>query len=163
MFTSHAIIGIFFRLLNFALLIGLFVYLFKKYGKSVFVELLAKKDADRESLLSEQTILEKKQSELDLLLAQEVRDCEKLREKIDVWKTVVDNEKALHEKEYEKIRMLADKKGMLRAAQAEQEHIRLMVLDELIPQLRNSLGTHFQEEKNGRAYTDAIVRFMDKG
>jgi hypothetical protein len=163
MFTNNPIIGIFFRLFNFAILIGLFVYLFKKYGKAVFVELLEKKDADRALLLSEQATLEKKQSELDLLIAQEIRDCEKLREKIDIWKTVVDNEKALYEKEYEKIGILAEKKGMLRAEQTQQEYIRSMVLERLIPQLHNTLTDHFQEEENGRAYTEAIVRFMDKG
>ena len=85
-------VDIFFRLLNFGALIGLFVYGFKTYLLPSLKLQLAAHSAQEEELLSCQAKLESDHAEIDHCIDQEEHLCLELHEKIVQWSTVVQKE-----------------------------------------------------------------------
>lgn len=163
MFTSYAIVGFFFRILNFTILVVVGAYLFKKYGRPMFVDLIAKKDAERESLLHEHHVCEEKQATLDALVKHEVALCERFKEKIDIWKKVATTKHQICQNKIEERIATIAKRNVQCADQRECKRVQKIVIDRLVETLQKKLTDHFEQANVGSHYIDSITHFMDEG
>lgn len=162
MFTSETVIAIFFRFTHLTILIGLAAYAFKNYGMPRIIILMAKKDAEYDSLLNKQLILEESLFNLDEKIKQETLTCQQLKEKISKWQTVVNTDHEV-EKNKQNARMEIVRKSINKKMEwYHQEQIKSSVHNSLITQLEKSLSSHFESAKNQSAYLEDIVKFMDR-
>jgi hypothetical protein len=53
-------------------------------------------------------------------------------------------------------------KALQRAEQRESTRVKTCITDLLIPELQESLSSHFNDEKNGTPYINSIVHFMSE-
>jgi len=162
MFINPDVVAIAFRIINFLLLIGLASFIFKKYLKDSLLLLIAQKKSEYNCLLTQQTTLEKQQSELDALLKKELQVCKELRVKIDEWKKIVILEREA--KEQQNIRALEalKKRHATIALNKENERVKNIVAQAIVGDLEKSLSLYFEDQKKNTEYLDAIVHFMDE-
>ena len=162
MFTSETIIAIFFRFTHLTILIGLAVYAFKNYGIPRIIILMAKKDAEYDSLLNKQLMLEESLFDLDKKIEQEALACQQLKEKISKWRTAVNTDHEMEKnKQNSRIEMVRNNTNK-KIEYYHQEQIKNSVHNALIAQLKKSLSSHFESTKNQSAYLEDIVKFMDR-
>jgi len=162
MFINQAIVAIIFRLVNFVIIVALGAYAFKKYIMPAASILMAKKEAEKELLFSQQMLLEYKQSELDQLTKQEAVQSENFKIKIDAWKRVTDGERAFQAKEHSEKRAAIAKKNHKKQELREQMHIQREVAKAVILDLQSYLPGHFEKQNVGADYISSIVCFMDE-
>lgn len=162
MFTSQAMIAVFFKLLNFFILMSLAAYAFKKYILPVVQDLMAKKEAEKEFLLSQQTFCDQRQYELDDTLRKDALLGEDLKIKINQWKRVVDNEHACENNDDVARRSRTMRKNDKKRALKEAQRVQEKVLRSVIMQLSQVLPRDFENEKAGDTYLSDLVAGMDK-
>ena len=150
MFINENYVAIIFKLINFAALIGLITFFFKKYAKKDILCLIDQEKTTHNELLATQRILESKQHDLDDIIKQEYRACEQFKATIDEWKKVVLDEKNTQEKEQA---VLLDKNNT---------RIQNATLDIAINTLNLSLADNFKTSQAGTDYLDGIIRFMNE-
>lgn len=162
MFTNQDIIAIVFKLINFATLIGVSLYLFKKHVMpDLMVEIENKKEAEQ-YLFLQQALLEKQQLNLDALLKDDALQCEKFRLKIDEWKKVVTADYEYREQEHSNMMTMVNKRIAHNAVQREQSRVKNIVIHEVATDLEKSLSLHFHDSKESSEYLNSILHFMNE-
>src|SRR5579872_1843531 len=100
MFINQLLNAVFFRLLNFAIIICLGIYIFRKYARPFLYSLMVQKEVEKENLLDERMQLEHQQKEIDHLIKKDFLLSEDLKGKVTVWNNVVAREHEQQEKMY---------------------------------------------------------------
>src|SRR5690606_30883913 len=130
--NQYVVIATIFRLINFFIVIALAIYAFKKYVMPIVLVLIAKKDAEKEFLFSQQILLEQKQYELDTLIKQDIIRCESLKVKIDEWRRIVDKEYVAQENNRTKIRIAIEDSNNQKMQLQEHARIEKIVTEKVI-------------------------------
>lgn len=160
---NEAIIAITFRLLNFAVLIALFIYIFKKYILPTILIRIGQKEALLRQLFNKQQALEQEQYALGETVAKEAQLCAELKKKVQQWKKEVDQEFAERTKEKtEGIKQLKQKTQQ-RAQWYGNNKIKKEVLTAATAQAKVSLKKQFADPKKGHNFIQPIIDFMRKG
>jgi hypothetical protein len=162
MFTNQDIIAIVFRLINFATLLGISLYLFKKHVMPDLLINIEKKKEAENSLFLQQALLEKQQLNLDILLKEDSLQCEKFRLKIDEWKKVVTADYEYREKEHNNMMVGVNKRIAHNAVQREQSRVQNIVTHAIVTDLEKSLSLHFHDSKESSEYLNSILHFMNE-
>ncbi len=162
MFTNQDIIVIAFKLINFAALIGVGFFLFKKHILPDLILSIARKKNTQDSLFLQQTNLEKQQLNLDTQLKDDAAQCETFRTKIDEWKKVVAQEHTQLKKEHEHMLVLARKHTEDSTLQREQKRIQKIVAHTVVARLQKSLSQHFEKQQESSDYLNSIIDFMNE-
>ena len=162
MFINEEIIATIFKLINFLCVITVGFYLFKKYVAPDIETTITKQVAAQKALQDQQITLENRQCELDATLKEQLLLCEQLKNTIDKWKNFVAIESAVAEKQHTAYKAVIEKKIAQRAVQKEHDRVQGVVINQLIPQLEESLSHFFNKENNNTHYLNSIVHFMNK-
>jgi len=162
MFTNQDIIVIAFKLINFATLLGVGFFLFKKHILPDLRLSIARKKNKHDSLFLQQANLEHQQLKLDTLLKEDATQCENFRTKIDEWKTVVAQENNMLKKEQENIKAIIRKRMEHTAIQREQKRVQKIVAYTVVSRLETSLSDHFKQPQENSQYLDSIIAFMNE-
>ena len=162
MFTNQVIIAVVFRLINFAIVIGVATYLFRKYGSPVVDTMMAQKDAEKELLLSQQLLLEQKQAELDALIRQDIILCESLKLKINEWRDVAAQKRSMHERDRLKINDDLATKRRKKNELLAQVRLQKSVATAVLEDLQRSLTDRFEKDDAGQAYLDSMVQAINE-
>lgn len=162
MFTNQDIVVIAFKLINFAALLGVGFFLFKKYVLPDLLLSIARKKNKHDSLFLQQTHLEKQQLSLDSLLKEDAAQCEKFRSNIDEWKKVVAQHHNSLEKKQANTLFLVHKRMEQNALLREQHRVQKIVTHAVVERLEKSLSDHFQTPEHNSQYLDAIIEFMNE-
>jgi len=162
MFINQNIVAVIFKLINFFTLIGLVLFLFKKYVKADVLFAIEQKKADHEALLRQQISLENQQRNLDEQVQSESIQCQDFKSKIDEWKRIVIFEQDTHEKNLDVILSAAKQRRTEIARKQENQRIQNHIIDAVTNDLKKSLSHDFSHSKKGNDYLDAIVRFMNE-
>src|SRR5579872_6156133 len=102
MFINQNIVAIAFRLINFAALISIIFFIFKKY-KIDLLALISRKKTAHHNLLTQQKELEIQQHNLNALAKKEALQCDNFKAKVDEWKKAVVIENNKKEEEHHKL------------------------------------------------------------
>jgi hypothetical protein len=162
MFSNQDIFVIAFKLINFAALIGVGFFLFKKHVLPDLLLSIARKKNKQDSLFLQQTNLEKQQIKLDTQLKEDAAQCQAFRTKIDEWKKVVAQEGNILKKEHENMVMAIRKRTEHTILQREQQRIQKIVARTVVANLETSLSDHFKKPQESSEYLNAIIGFMNE-
>lgn len=162
MFINENYVAIIFKLINFAALIGLITFFFKKYAKKDILCLIDQEKTTHNELLATQRILESKQHDLDDIIKQEYRACEQFKATIDEWKKVVLDEKNTQEKEQAVLLDNLKQRHAQLVLHKNNTRIQNATLDIAINTLNLSLADNFKTSQAGTDYLDGIIRFMNE-
>lgn len=158
MFISHFFITNFFRLLNFGIVCGLIVYGVKKYGIPALYLLMAKKEAEKEYLLSQQSLFEAKYKELDEQMDHDRTVCENFKIKIDEWKQVSEQEAKKQKQKRAILCGVVHDKQQQKQIMIKQERMKALIAVHVVKQLEQSLVQYFEKDDMGIHYIDDIVQ-----
>ena len=162
MFTSQDIIAIAFRPINFITLIGVSLFLFKKYLMPGILSSIAKKKDAQDSLFLQQAALEKQQLNLDLLLKEESLKCEELKINIDEWKKAVTLETDNRAKEHTQTVAMVNQRIAHNALLREHSRVQNIVTQAVVTDLEKSLSLHFKDLQQENEYLNSILHFMNE-
>jgi hypothetical protein len=162
MFINQSFVAIAFKFINFFAIIGLGFYIFKKYLKTDLLFSIAKKEADYQDLIAQQSTLENKQHELDFLIKQQLIQCQDLRSKIDEWSKAILLEHDKQKKEQNDLIAAIKKRATEIAEKKQYQHVQNVILKTVIVDLEKSLIDHFKNPQKSSNYVDAIVHFMNE-
>jgi hypothetical protein len=162
MFINQSFVAIIFKLINFFAIIALACYVYKKYLKADILSSIEKKETDHQDLLIQQTTLENKQKNLDLLLKQEMLQCQDFRSNIDEWKKVVTLEQEKQEQEHTAFIAIIKKRNAEVFLKKEHQRIQNSIIDTVVADLEKSLSHDFKNTKQGTDYLNSILHFMNE-
>ncbi|MCA9770484.1 hypothetical protein KC460_03900 [Candidatus Dependentiae bacterium] len=157
MLVVSDIVAVFFRLANFAMLIALCVYLFKKYIYQSLRDQIAQKCVFIRGLENKMTALERQKDELHVQIVQQQTKCKKLMQDIAVWQQAVIHEQEKAEKERQASADEQSKRVAVQTAYLEAERLRGVVLPQAIGNAQKQLHILFQESDAGRIFTKDIL------
>jgi len=162
MLGNSSIIAILFRLINFAIFIGLGVFYFRR---SVFAKIKQKmldEQEEKQSLVIRIHDLTVEFHTLDQSLQEQNRLCRSLENKVILWRSRVDEERYALEREKQNIY----KRVQARVVRQENEQLFASALATIAPQsieqVKKRLVDTFIEEGRGTEYIDAIVAHLDQ-
>jgi len=162
MFSNQDIIVIAFKLINFAALIGVGFFLFKKHVLPDLLLSIARKKNKQDLLFLQQSNLEKQQIKLDIQHKEDAAQCQAFRTKIDEWKKVVAQEDNILKKEHENMMMVLRKRTERTILQREQQRIHKIVAHVVVKKLEKSLSEHFEKIQESSDYLNSIIDFMNE-
>jgi len=162
MFTNQEIVAVIFRFINFAALIGITIYAFKKYALPDILLSIARKKNKQDTLYKQQADLEKQQHNLDILLQKDTMECGVFRTKIDIWKKNVALEQAQREQERDKVIQRVKQRFAQHALQKEQQRIQTIVTKAVVEDIEKSLSKYFQKQQHSNDYLNSILQLMNE-
>jgi F0F1-type ATP synthase membrane subunit b/b' len=162
MFGGESILSFVFRLLNFAVLVGFFCYLFRRYGWSLLKARIAAKEAALLELEQRKETIRAQQKGLERHMHEQQQLGALLEQKIERWHDATVQE-AVHKKreqhEYELLQeKRMEKKSYNRTIECAQH--------EVMPRAINKAKAYFEQqytqaEKNG--FIQQLLTFMEHG
>lgn len=157
MFDSSPI-TILFRFINFAALLGLFFYLFKRYVKNQAEEKINQKEALLKGLEERGYVLEGKEQQLAERLRIQELQSRTLTERIEEWRAALAIENKKKEQELLHAAGLIEKRIICKDAYLARESLNQMVTEQAVRQAGSQLKQYFSQEDKGRAYVHDIVQ-----
>lgn len=159
---NEFIVAVIFRLLNFAGLIALFVYLFKKYALEVIAICIVQQESLVRALFNRQDELEVEQRALDEQVVYEAQLCAELKEKIAQWKNLVDQDLAAREHvRADRIKLLSQHAHQ-HAQNYAMNKAKRQVLSQVSTHVRDTMTKQFTDAKEGQKFLEPIINFMRK-
>ncbi len=156
------VIAFVFRLINFAVLITVFYYLFKKYLLPTIQQSISDKKQHIQNLIDQQEVLEINQQEMDTILMQQAQLCANLKEQISQWRGRVELELAQRMQAKKELEEKLERLAHRKSDWLKQESIRKRVFPKAIAQARNDLYKKFSNEQHAKTFLDKILVGMKK-
>lgn len=153
---------LFFSLVNFGVLIGLGVYVYQKYGKSLLFEHMRSQEEALRLLQLEEVALQEEKERLKLIIEQEQRARLQLLEKITVWRREQDNEQQKVRQVEQEMQQALAKKVQAQAQWYAQHQLIKEVLPEVVAKAQDQLTQEFKIPLKQEHYIQDIVAFMKK-
>ena len=161
--STNQFIAVLFKFINFAAVIGVGVYLYKRYAPSMIYQKIDEKKELLDGLAQENLTLTNAQS----VISQEIKNQEELKhllhQKIELWNRMFAKQASIREQEKE----LVEKKLKLKAVKQSAYLAELYVQKITLPLARqdalNFLQTEYAQDQMGTKYNDQVLNFMKKG
>lgn len=161
MSNELSLMTIFFRIFNFALLIGIFYYLFNKYVKSSLEEKMSQKESLVKGLEEQGYMLEGKQHELEVRLSAQARKNAQLQERINEWQTAVQDEHKKNEIEYATIVQAMSVRMQYKNEQIKQDRLTKKVVPLALQHARTALQQKFSDQENGHRFIQNLIAKLE--
>lgn len=160
MIEAKAFVSILFKIINFALLVWVLRYVFKKY---VLTEIQERRK-ERFAFFAE---LEKKQSNLKIeesLINKEIVDQEKLfevlKEKIKTWNAQVKGQEEKRKQEEEKFLALSKKRVIIKHQNMHSQKLLAEIFPRVISGTYNKLEQKFSDEQESEKFFRNIMEYL---
>lgn len=160
--SIHEMSSIFFRLLNFGVLVALGVYIFYKYMLNGIQQKIAQQKALHENKERQKELLHEENEKIKQSIVVQAQLGEALLYKVIQWSEQVELERAARKKNYEKLRVQQEKKDEIRRAQLELDALKKTVIPVAVEKARNELVQKFAVENNGEHYLNSLMAIMNK-
>lgn len=161
MFINAHIVAIAFRLINFAALMGIIFFVFKKYNVNLLA-LISRKENMHQDLLAQQKNLEIQQHDLNALMKKETIQCQNFKSKVDEWKKTVHIENSKKEEEHHKLLVYVKAYRTHIASQKEAQRIQKDTLAAALTTMNTALSDHFKKPHAGTDYLNTVIQFMNE-
>lgn len=162
MFGNISLVTIFFRLLNFGVLIAFFVFIFKRYFYQSISDHIAEKESFLKGLHQNSKVLEEQQHNLEMKIAQQDNKCKTLLAKISIWQEAVMQQ----QQEWHAIQevVMQDKAHRLQLQQdsLNEEYLKRALLPKVLDQAEKKLVQEFAEPQAGQAFVANIIAQLSK-
>lgn len=161
MSNELSLMTLFFRIFNFALLIGIFYYLFNKYVKSSLEEQMNQKESLVKGLEEQGYMLEGKQHELEVHLAAQERKNAQLKERISEWYTAVQHENKKNELEYAARVQVMNAHIEYKNEQIKQDRLTRKVVPLALQRARVALQQKFSDQEQGNRFIQNLIAKLE--
>ncbi len=162
MITYDLFVDIIFRVLNFGVLIGLGIYIFKKYLKDTLLKEMLNKQRAMDGLQQERDALMLQNKKVSHTVRTEQKKYEALQKKIEQWTDVVEKERAKRSFEKnDRIRVLK-KNAQYRVQQIRQEQLVKRVMPRALDEAKTKLQKLFSTKKAQNHFAQQIIQHMQK-
>jgi len=162
MFISKEAVSILFRLINFFILSGLIVYVFRNYLLTPIKEKLADKWAFFRNLEDQHKNLVDQKNILDIEIKDQDKLFELLKDKIAIWKQACQRDKEARESQMARI-----KKNHINRVTIQNENLyQQTLLDKVAPSVIKGtyvqLEKTFEDKKKSQKFLGDIIEYMEK-
>lgn len=160
---GESFITILFRLLNFAALIALFAYIFKKYMRHDIEQAIEHHRLEETNItnqIEENTLHGSKLSEE---IRQQENLCQHLIARANQWKLAFGQEQQKKQLEIHAIQQKCLERIQRQARAIERERIIQAVLPKAVEKAQAQLMQSFTQENKNRQFIDDIIAHMKKG
>lgn len=154
----ESFISIFFRVINFVVILGLAYYLYKRYFKNRIDDKMTQKEALLKGLEEQGYFLEGKAHDFEMQLKEQEVTGNLLKQKLQDWNEAVQQD---HHKRDQEQRLYADQanervqeKNKILAQHALQK----AVLPDVLEQTRNELKIQFSASSHSKKYVHDIIQ-----
>lgn len=152
---------IFFRLFNFAVLVGIFAFAWRRYGSALLLQEFEKAKAYLVSLANDARLLQQKDKKLRMQYEQENAERAELKERLFAWKKSIEKEKKeLDERKQDRIKNVqARMKEQIHRVQ--ENRLYRIVQKEAIEQVRATLKKQYESSDAQNKCISSIVKRLD--
>lgn len=158
MFTE--LVSVIFRILNFAALVWLGWYLFKKYGLPLIKSQMNAKQAYLEELKAHHTMMVRDIRDVERTLVEDREQQDWLKEQLMRWRGAVEAERARCERQKEQRAALLQKRLALQVNEIQANRIREEVLPKAVERAREVLAQQYADGQTQRAFMTRIMTTM---
>lgn len=158
---SKETVSIIFRLVNFFILSGLAVYVFRKYLLTPIKAKLEEKyslfrnlENQHKNLIDQKGILEIEMEDQDKLF-------EILKQKIGIWDKACKQEQEARKKEVDKIKKYHIKRVASQNETLKQQNLLEKTIPIAISQTYNQLEKRFEKKEESQTYLGSIIEYME--
>jgi len=162
MFADQTAVMIFFRILNFAVLIAVGWYVGKKYIISMVQTKIAERQSRLKNLGQEYVQLKLKQRSLDQYMMEQEKLTQALISKAQRWKLLVDEYHVRRQAEGLQLKKEVERRMTVRTEQAAFMALQHEVVPRALMQAEQELTAYFSQEKHGRLFIDALVHKVER-
>ncbi len=159
--SNPQIILIFFRLLNFAVLIGIFWYLWYRFGKPYLQAEYDVQIGHLDTLSRTHTVLRKEHSYIKKLIRAEDEDRAVLKERLFVWREAVGKEHEAMEVALDERRKKLDSSLKEQIARVSEYRMYTTVRGEALQELKQKLTKQFATEQSQERFISSLLKRMD--
>lgn len=156
-------VDIFFALLNFGIFAAICVYLYRRYGRSMLIELMAQQESARKVLELEAVALKQERARLENMLIQDREQARILQEKAAHWHKAQQLIVERQEREQQEINKALEAKAQAQARWYTQHQIAQQLLPDVLKKARTQLTDRYASPEAKSAYTKDILTFLKQG
>jgi type II secretory pathway component PulJ len=154
------IIRIGFRFINFAALLGLIWFLFKKYMLPYIKTQMHAQDSQETQLRAMHTLLKKDMRAVEQAIVRDQEEQEYLKERIVLWKKQVDAKFARLKSHRDLRIVLLQKRLAAQIKQIQQNQLNEHVLPNAIKQARAQLAQQFRQTNSQEQFMKELMRSL---
>ncbi len=162
MFINEVVIGVIFRILNFAVVIVFFAYLFKKFALDTIKNQIASRKRHREQLNWQIKELDQAYHVLDKQIIEQDELCKKFIEKIKKWRHAFDDAERLKKREQLKMKVHMEERAKIYADWIVAKRLQQHVIPTALLNAREQLSHQFESEDQGNQFLNKLIKAMEK-
>ncbi len=160
--SIHDVSFVFFRMLNFAALVALGVYVFYKYMLNGIQQKIAQQQAMRENKLRQKQLLHEENEKIKQSIQVQAQMGEDLLDKVAQWSVQVEKERVANKKYRDELRIQQEKKHERQREQRELYALKKLVMPGAIEQARKELIHQFAVENKSENYLNSLMAIINK-
>jgi hypothetical protein len=160
---AESLTTIFFRLLNFAALMWLFVYIFKKYMQKDIEESIEHDRLEEINVNAQISEGGQRSSELSDKIINQEKLCIYLVTRADQWKIAFEKEVQEKHCAQQVLQQQVIERAKLQAQAITQQRVIQTVLPHAVKQAREQLAYSFADDAKSKEFVQAIITHMEKG
>ena len=161
-FANPVVISVIFRLLNFAIMVAIVVYVYYRNLHPAAKEVIHQEELKKEALVTQHDELLDKESELKKKLQDQKNECCYLLTKIDQWRERFDERQKQYENEREKAHERAQKRAQLQSEWLGRNLAYKQIVEHVVEIMREDLKNRFSDEDQQQKYIEQLIVFMRK-
>lgn len=162
MITMTEATAIFFRLLNFALLIGVLIYIYKKYIHASLQQAVRQKQIHKEGLQHKENTLQEEWHQL--AVHQQAADAyiAQLKERIAVWQQYIQEQQQRREREHQQQCLKQKERIAVQHSYIQSEQLKRLVVPEAVEQATKELQKQFASPEAQRQFIASITQNLQR-
>ncbi len=162
MLITGSIVAFAFRLINLAALIGVMIYLIKKYALPDLNQSIIEKEASVQSVIDQTHHLHEKAHHLDADFKNQEHLAHELIRKVHAWKTQFEAQVNQREQERHERIEAAQEKVAIQQQMIKQMHLQNKVLPIAVEHAQKTLEQQFSNEQAGKDYISSIFSAIER-
>ena len=159
--NNGQIILIVFRLINFAVLIGIFWYLWRRFGKQYVQAGYDQQQDHLDTLARTHTVLRKEATSIKKTISGEDEERSSLKERLFMWRQAVSNEHASLQEHLDKRREQLDRRLKEQIQRVAEYRLYQAVRDEAIKEVRDQLSQQYAAKASQEMFVARIIQKME--
>lgn len=160
--SSTHIIAIIFKLLNFAVIVSLFVYLFRRYVIQWIYATIAEKKKVVDDLEHMVNVLHAEHESLDRHMQEQEFLQQDLNRKLEQWNSRFEHVKKQHEQQQAKRREQIARINEIRAHARMLQKVERIVVPQALIQMTDRLQSKYKDNQVGHSFLARIINHLSK-
>lgn len=159
---AESLVTIIFRILNFAALMGLFAFIFKKYFRKDIEASIENDRLTEINLNTRISEIEHRSSELSESIIKQEKLCQHLVARTSEWKLAFEKDVKLRQQEQQTLHKRSRERAERQAKTIAHERLVQAVLPKALEAARNKLKKSFETSAHSKEFVQGILAHMKK-